>query len=254
MNISHAQEIVNCHNSFEYFCENYILIPNATKGLEQYSLHEYQKNLIADYESHQHVMFLKYRNGGFVTTTMAWLIWKLLFQMDQSIIWMEPREVDAQYAAKRFKLILAMLPEWLYPNLRNKKAIYQLHLEDTGSNICFRGPQACRGRRATCVVINDAAFIKDMNNHWKAIWPVLSCGGHSIIMSTAGRQQQAFEWFHETYRNAENGRNNFHIHQTHYKDCPYWQNEKFCQEVRESLGEEGWQQEVLSNICYDPGK
>jgi hypothetical protein len=252
MNISHAKEIIECHNSFVHFCENYILIPNTTKGLEKYSLHEYQKNLITDYENHRHVILRKYRNGGFATTTMAWLMWKLLFQFDQRIIWMEPREVDARFAAKTFKLIMAMLPDWMYPELRNKNSIYQLDFSETGGSICFRGPAACRGRGASHVVINDAAFIRDMDNHWKAIWPVLACGGQSIVMSTAADSRRAFEWYECTFRAATKGENNFHIHETHYKDCPYWQDEKFCQAVREALGEEGWQQEVLGNVLLKP--
>lgn len=249
MNISHAKEIVACHNDFEYFCQNYIRIPHATKGLEEYSLHEYQKSLIKCYEEERHILLRKYRSGGFVTTTMAWILWKFLFDMDQSIIWFGPREIDAKYTAKRFKLMMAMLPEWLHPNLRSKKAIYDLRCDATGNHLTFCGPHTSRGRRASLVVIDEAAFIKDMENHWKAIYPVISCGGKVIAMSTAANKTNAFGWFETSWLNSVNGKNNFHIHPTHYKECPYWQDEKFCQEVRELLGEEGWQQEVLGNVC-----
>jgi hypothetical protein len=204
--------------------------------LEEYSLHEYQKSLIKRYEDERYVLLRKYRSGCFVTTTMAWILWKFLFEFDQSIIWFGPREIDAKYTAKRFKLMTAMLPEWLHPNLRNKKSIYSLNCDSTDNHLVFCGPTATRGRRASLVVIDDAAFIKDMDDHWKAI-----C------------RENAFGWFEECWRGSLNGENYFHIHPTHYKDCPYWQDENFCQEVRELLGERGWQQEILGNICPDSG-
>lgn len=209
MNISNAKEIVACHNDFEYFCQNYILLPSSTKGPECLSLNEYQKNLIKDYDEHRHIMLVKYRNGRFATTTMAWLLWNLLFRFDQRIIWVEPREIDAKYAAKRFKLMIDLLPEWLYPTLNNKRSIYHLKFTETGGDISFRSPQSCRGMGCSHVVINDAAFIKNLKETWTAIWPILSCGGQSIIMSTAADYSHAFGWFEQTYRDSQNKKMHF---------------------------------------------
>lgn len=55
-------------------------------------------------------------------------------------------------------------------------------------------------------------------------------------------------WFEETYHNAQEGKNNFHVFHADYSEHPKYQNEEFCKLLRSNLGEAGWHQEVLQDF------
>ena len=47
-----------------------------------------------------------------------------------------------------------------------------------------------------------------MEKHWKAMWPILSTGGSCTLVSTVNGLGN---WYQETYHDAQEGRNKFHV-------------------------------------------
>ena len=56
------------------------------------------------------------------------------------------------------------------------------------------------------LVLDEAAFIKNIDELWTAAYPTLSTGGKAIALSTPNGQGN---WFHKTFMDAENELNNF---------------------------------------------
>lgn len=249
MLLRHAQEIVKSAQSFEYFCENYLKIVSPTQGLLNFSLLPHQKRLAEAYDENRFVILSKWRNGGLVTTTLAYMLWQAMFHENQKILWLAPRKRDAVDTGEMFDRCVRLLPEWMAP--RMVKNTQYRKVFDNGNSICFYNPTAARGSAASHIVIDEAAFIPKMHQHWKAVWPITSTGGKCFVLSTVN-PDDPFGWFGETYLDAQKNRNWFFVFESNYLEHPQCQDEKYCEEMRRALGEEGWHQEVLQQCLITP--
>ena len=94
-------------------------------------------------------------------------------------------------------------------------------------------------------IIEEAAFIKKMEDRWKAMYPCLSCGGKAIALSTPNGPKG---WFYETYNAAKRGFNDWKIFENSYREHPDYQSKEWEVDLKAQLGEEGWKQEVLAEF------
>ena len=91
-------------------------------------------------------------------------------------------------------------------------------------------------------------FIKDMDKHWKAMWPTISTGGHCIAMSTTNGSKN---WFYDIYRAAEKEQNAFRIFRSNYWEHPQYKDPEWVKRTREQLGEKVWMQEILGDFLVE---
>lgn len=84
-----------------------------------------------------------------------------------------------------------------------------------------------------------------MDDHWKALYPIISLGGKVIAISTPNGKQG---WFYDAYHTNKKG--DWHIYKCNYKECPEFNNESWETEVKNNLGEKGWRQEFLQEFLY----
>jgi hypothetical protein len=64
-----------------------------------------------------------------------------------------------------------------------------------------------RSDSLSLLIIDEAAFVDGLNDLWAAISPTITTGGRCIALSTPFG---VGSWFHKTYVDAEEGKNNFH--------------------------------------------
>lgn len=236
------KEIIKCCNSFSYFCHKYIKILHPMKGLIPFVLFKYQKKVIKDYEENRFNIISKFRQGGLTTVTLLWGLWKCMFQMDQQVMLISKTDREATDTGLIIDRACENLPSWLKPK---KEAKWNDHLKmfsDTGSAIKFYSPEAARGKAVTFLIIDEAAFIDDMEKHWKAMWPVLSTGGSCTLISTVNGLGN---WYEQTYRDAKDNKNKFHVIDLDYWEHPDYNDEDWVAEQKAQLGEKGFLQEVL---------
>jgi len=250
------KEIIKCCNSFPYFCHKYIRILHPMKGLIPFVLFKYQKKVIRDYEENRFNIISKFRQGGLTTVTLLWGLWKCMFQMDQQVMLISKTDREATDTGLIIDRACENLPSWLKPRKEGKWNDHLKMFTDTGSAIKFYSPEAARGKAVTFLIIDEAAFIDDMEKHWKAIWPVLSTGGSCTLISTVNGLGN---WYEQTYRDAKEEKNKFHVIDLDYWEHPDYNNEQWVAEQKAQLGEKGFLQEVLreflgSGETYFPSK
>lgn len=250
------KEIIKCCNSFPYFCHKYIKILHPMKGLIPFVLFKYQKKVIKDYENNRFNIISKFRQGGLTTVTLLWGLWKCMFQMDQQVMLISKTDREATDTGLIIDRACENLPSWLKPKKEGKWNDHLKMFSDTGSAIKFYSPEAARGKAVTFLIIDEAAFIDDMEKHWKAIWPVLSTGGSCTLISTVNGLGN---WYEQTYRDSKEGKNKFHVIDLDYWEHPDYNNEEWVAEQKAQLGEKGFLQEVLreflgSGETYFPSK
>lgn len=177
----------------------------------------------------------------------VWALFQCIFGLDQHIMIGCPRTGDAtRIRDDVIKPILDWLPEWMRPQLGINNQ-HHIEFKETNCHLMFHNLEAARGRALNCLIIDEAAFHKNMERKWRAIYPCLSTGGKCFVVSTTN----GINWFQETYQRACEKQNAFLPFQSDYWENPYWQDEKRNEEIRKSLGEKGWHQEVLANFLVD---
>lgn len=236
-------ETIKCVNSFEYFCHKYIKILHPIKGLIPFVLFDYQRKVIKEYEKERFNIISKFRQGGLTTVTLLWGLWRCLFRLDQQIMLLSKTDREATDIGMMIDRAVEHLPVWLAPKKGEGK--WNDHLKmvpDTGGALKFYSPEAARGKSVTFLIIDEAAFIPDMDKHWKAMWPVLSTGGSCVLISTVNGMGN---WYEQTYSDAKDKRNLFNVIDLDYWEHPEYNNEKWVNEQKQQLGEKGFLQEVL---------
>jgi hypothetical protein len=248
-NASVEAELKNCADDFVYFCENHIKIVHPTRGLIPFTLFEYQKRYIKALEENRFVACVKFRQGGFTSLTLAWFTWRFLFKLDESNMVFSKTDKEAIYCNHIVRQMISHLPDHLMP-MYSKCNDHQLHNGHTNSKIFFYNPEPARGRAINYLLIDEPAFIKDMDFHWKAMYPCLSTGGHCIALSTTNGNKG---WFYDVVTRARAGENDFHVFDVHYTEHPDYNNPEWVDQMKKNLGENGFRQEVLCEFLgHDP--
>ena len=235
-------EIIKCVHSFSYFCHKYVKILHPTKGLVPFIMFKYQNKVIKDYENNRFNIISKFRQGGLTTVTLLWGMWKCMFQTDQQIMLLSKTDREATDIGMMIDRAAENLPDWLRPKKDGKWNDHLKMFTETGSSVKFYSPQAARGKSVTFLIIDEAAFIDDMDKHWKAMWPVLSTGGSCTLVSTVNG---IGNWYYQTYIESKEKRNLFHVIDLDYWEHPDYNNTKWVAEQKAQLGEKGYLQEVL---------
>ena len=248
------EEIIKCINNFPYFCHKYIKIMHPIRGLLPFVLYNYQRRVIDEYDKHRFTIISKFRQGGLTTTTAIWALWRCMFKKDQTMMVMSKTDREAMTGAGMVARAIQWLPTWLQPEMgKNNDHVKEFLI--TSSRIDFQGPEAARTRALTYMILDEAAFIDGMEEHWKAMYPTLSTGGNCIAISTVNGLGN---WYEEIYHNAQVKKNKFHVIDLDFWEHPDYNDADWVADQRAQLGEKGWQQEVMrsflgSGETYIPG-
>jgi len=234
------REMIKCTRSFAYFCHKYVKITHPKKGLLPFILYKYQKRVVSDYEKNRFCILSKFRQGGLTTVTVVWAMWRCLFKLDETIMVLSKSDREAIAAGEIVKRALEELPKWMKPDM-SKNNDHQKLFTDTGCKLFFYTPEAARGRSITYLILDEAAFIPQMEKHWKAMFPTISTGGHCICISTVNG---VGNWYYDIFMGAKKDppQNDFYIIELDYWEHPEYNDPDWVRATRAQLGEKGWMQ------------
>lgn len=241
------EEIEKCKKSFAYFCHKYIKISHPTRGIIPFINYKYHMKSFNAFEGFRFNIVSKFRQSGMSSLTLIYCFWKAMFGEKKDILFLSNNDRAAVDLGKMFDLIIRFMPEWMKPN----KGIWNDHYKEFDSNkstIQFSTPQACCGKYMDLLVIDEAAFITDMDLHWKAMWPILSAGGKAIVVSSTNPWDKGNNWFKEIYQNAEKGLNRFNVIDIDFWENPDWNPYENPQRIKDCLrdmGKDGFMHEIL---------
>jgi hypothetical protein len=235
-------EYQNCQESFQYFCEKYVKFPTDI-GLNHFKPFDYQNELIDFIEENRFVIYKKFRKGGFTTLTLIYSLWKCLFFEEQSIFIAFKTRGEAEHASKYLSNIIHEFPHFLKILLINNTIHYKAFA--TNSKLVLSNFEAGRGHKLTHLFIEEAAYMSNARNTWKAFFPCVSQGGKVVISSTPHGTDN---WFYELYSDSERQANSFLIYKTDYKKHPFYNNELVVNALKETLGEVGFRQDICGEF------
>ncbi|MNK29826.1 Terminase-like family protein [compost metagenome] len=195
-NKEREDELLKCASDPLYFIEKYVMIQHPTKGRVPFRVYPFQRELIRAFHENRRVVALTARQMGKTTCAAAFLLWKVMFEPDTTVLLAANKMVQALEIMDRIRFAYENLEQynWLRAGVTeyNKGTLGF----DNGSRIIARAttPDAGRGLSITLLYLDEFAFVKPnmAAEFWAAIQPTLSTGGACIVTSTPNNDEDQF--------------------------------------------------------------
>jgi len=181
------KEYKKCMEDPVYFIENYMKIINIDDGLVDFTMYDYQRDLIEHYNENRFSITLACRQSGKSVTTIGYLLWYALFNSEKTIAILANKGDTSREMLERFMLALENVPFFLQPGCReyNKGTI----TFENNTKVVARATSSSsiRGLSISLLYLDEFAFIENAEKFYTATYPVITSGKKSkvIITSTA---------------------------------------------------------------------
>lgn len=240
-------EYVKCRKDPVYFIRKYAKIRHPTKGLIHFLLWDFQEDALNDFLNHSYNVILKARQLGLSTLCSAYIAWMVTFFKEREVYIIATKMETATNMVTKVKVVIEYLPDWMRSDLsiNNRQSIEM----NNGSKVKASAstPDAARSEALSLLVIDEAAFVREMDEIWVAAQPTLSTGGDCIALSTPNG---VGNWFHKTYTEAETGKSmEVSGHEKHWNAIKFhWslhpdRDEKWADYMKGKLSARAWAQE-----------
>jgi len=211
------KEFKKCKADPEYFITNYIKVIHPVRGLVPFDLYPFQKKILTDLQGNRFNILRKFRQAGCTTIASGWALWTVVFQKHKTAVILSKGDAESTEVLERIKLMYEELPTWMKPGIAEDNK-HTMRLEN-GSLIKSRasGKQAGRSLAGSILIIDEAAFIDNIDTIWAAVYPIISTGGKAFVLSTVNG---VGNWYHSTYLKAVAGESSFNAIDIKWQEHP----------------------------------
>lgn len=201
-----AQEYIKCAKDPAYFMKKYCYIQHPTRGRILFHLYPFQEKVLHLYKDHQYIITLKSRQLGISTLASAYSLWLMLFHKDKNVLALATTQATARNLVTKVIFMYDQLPKWLRLQAVEKNKL-SLRLKN-GSKVQAKSSNAdaARSEAVSLLLIDEAAFIDNIEETFTAAQQTLATGGQCFALSTPNG---IGNWFHQTWQKAETGENSF---------------------------------------------
>ncbi len=178
MPIQATQQAVirRCQRSVTWFLRNFGKIKHPSAGVIPFTPFSYQRNAIGCFRKHRLNIFRKCRQAGVSKIAGAFATWFAMFQPHKTILIVSRRNEDAMaFLRDHIVFLYEHLPPWMQelwtPTKQNEHEI----IFPNGSRIqsLTSHPDVLRSHASSLNIIDEAAFIQQMDVMWAGGWPTL---------------------------------------------------------------------------------
>jgi hypothetical protein len=230
-------EYRKCALDPNYFIETYVKIVNVDKGLVNFNMYPYQKDIVELSERERFVICKMPRQCGKTTTIVGIMLHRVLFNETYSVAILANKERQAIEILSRIQFAYEHLPKWLQQGIKewNKKDV---ELEN-GSKILASSTSssAIRGTSQNLVYLDEFAFVPNnmQEDFFASVYPTISSGKTTKVLITS--TPNGLNQFHKIWVDSEEGRNSYKRIDVHWSDMPG--------------RDEAWKQETIRNTSED---
>ena len=232
------QEYLKCSQDVVYFTEKYMKIINVDKGLINFTLYDYQKNMLQSMSDNRYTIIATARQAGKSTTTCAFILWYIIFHSEKTVALLANKGDTAREILGRVQLAYQHLPKWLQQGVVEwNKGSFEL--ENQSRVIAgATSADAIRGYTINLLFIDEAAHIENWDEFFTSVFPTITSGNTTkvVLVSTP----LGLNHFYKTWIGAVEGRNSYNPIKVMWHDIP-GRNEE-------------WKAQVLSGMNGDTEK
>jgi hypothetical protein len=211
------EEYKKCLLDPVHFMKKYCQIQHPQKGKIPFHLYPFQERALRDLRDHDYNVILKSRQLGISTLSAGYALWLMTFFNDKNILVIATKQEVAKNLVLKVKVMYENLPSWLkLPATEDNKLSLRLN---NGSQIKATSSSGDSGRSEalSLLIIDEAAFISNVEEIWISAQQTLATGGGAIILSTPNGTGN---FFHQTWVGAEEGTNQFNTIRLHWSVHP----------------------------------
>jgi hypothetical protein len=203
-NIKHIikQEYLKCASDPIHFMKKYCFIQHPQYGRIKFDLYPFQEKVLKLFADNPYTFILKSRQLGLSTLTAGYSLWMMTFHKDKNILCVATKQDTAKNMVTKVKFMYDNLPSWMkVGTIENNKLTLKL---TNGSQIkaVSAASDAGRSESVSLLLVDEAAFIDNIEDIWTSSQQTLATGGGCIILSTPNG---IGNWFHVQYVKAEEG-------------------------------------------------
>jgi len=211
------EEYKKCLLDPVHFMKKYCQIQHPQKGKIPFHLYPFQEDALRDLRDNDYNIILKSRQLGISTLSAGYALWLMTFFNDKNILVIATKQEVAKNLVLKVKVMYENLPSWLkLPATEDNKLSLRLN---NGSQIKATSSSGDSGRSEalSLLIIDEAAFISNVEEIWISAQQTLATGGGAIILSTPNGTGN---FFHQTWVGAEEGTNQFNTIRLHWSVHP----------------------------------
>ena len=201
-----AQEYLKCAKDPAYFMRKYCNIQHPKRGRILFNLYPFQEKVLHLFRDEDFIITLKSRQLGISTLAAGYSLWLMLFHKDKNVLALATTQATARNLVTKTTFMYDELPKWLkLPAVEKNKLSLRLK---NGSKIQAKSSNAdaARSEAVSLLLIDEAAFIDNIEETFAAAQQTLATGGQCMALSTPNG---IGNWFHQTWEKAEQGENSF---------------------------------------------
>jgi hypothetical protein len=200
------QEFIKCAKDVEYFLETHGKVKHPIRGLVPFEMYEFQKETLRKFVDHRFNVVLKARQLGLSTLMAGYVSWFMIFNPNKEILVIAIKQGVAINFIKKVKVFMRELPDFLKPAFPTDNQQSVVLNNGSTCTASTSSDDAGRSEALSLLILDEAAFINNIEDLWTAAQPTLSTGGSAIINSTPNGQGN---FFHKVFQDAESGLNDF---------------------------------------------
>lgn len=222
-----VSEYVKCSKDPVYFIETYMKIINVDKGLINFKLYSYQKDIINSFANNRFNIITTARQAGKSTTTCGFILWYILFNTEKTVALLANKGDTAREILSKIQLAYQHLPKWLQQGSKEwNKGSFEL---ENNSRViaAATSSDAIRGYAINLLFIDEAAFIQNWEDFFTSVYPTISSGQETKVALVS--TPNGLNHFYSIWVNAIEKRNQYNHIRVSWQDVPgrdeKWKNE-----------------------------
>lgn len=245
-----AEEFGKCRDDPVYFISRYIKVTHPVRGLVPFKLYPFQQQIVSDLESHRFNILRKFRQAGCTTICAAYALWMIIFHKHKTVAILSKGDTESTEVLDRIKIMYEELPSFLRPKIEEYNK-HTLKLS-TGSTIKSRpsGKQSGRSLAGSLLIIDEAAFIENIDTIWAAVYPIISTGGRAFVLSTVNG---VGNWYYNIWQGSKKEENAFHPIEINWESHPEYKRQEGFEELYKEMEEKDlnvdtWEKTTRANM------
>ena len=210
-------EYTRCAQDPVHFMKKYCYIQHPQKGKIKFNLFQFQEESLKQFRDNDYNVILKSRQLGISTLSAGYSLWTMLFHNDKNILVIATKQEVAKNLVTKVRVMHDNLPAWLKGNCVEDNKLSLRFSNGSQIKAISSSGDAGRSEALSLLIIDEAAFVDQIDEIWAASQQTLATGGGAIILSTPNGTGN---FFHKTWVGAEAGTNGFNPIKLHWTMHP----------------------------------
>lgn len=233
------QQYAMCAKDPVFFMRQYCYIQHPKRGKIKFNLYPFQEDTLTELRDNRYNVILKSRQLGISTLSAGFALWCMLFKGDFNVLVIATTQEVAKNLVTKVRVMHENLPSWLKGNIEADNRLSLKFKNGSQIKAVSSATTGARSEALSLLIIDEAAFIRNIEEIWIASQATLSTGGGAIVLSTPNG---VGNWFHQTWADAEGDINGFHTIKLHWTVHPE-RDQTWRDQQTQLLGERGAAQE-----------